>query len=167
MQVKHIAECSKGSILQYFRPSLSYHFSLRSLFCPFYTGFTVYITFLHMAITKIMLPNARLLMKFAQLMHNRTAGPTSRRLLSCGSLANLHDYLAIALHVNVRLCSVKIHMEYLQFCLQFAHGLIPAENCRAKTIVWLMWNRLNCVMQWCGFLFTIRNNPASLLPKQT
>ena len=32
MQVKGIAECSKGSILQYFGPSLSYHLSLRSLF---------------------------------------------------------------------------------------------------------------------------------------
>ena len=32
MQVKSIAECSKGTILQYFRPSLSYHLSLRSLF---------------------------------------------------------------------------------------------------------------------------------------
>ena len=32
MQVKSIAECSKGSILQYFRPS-SYHLSLKSLFC--------------------------------------------------------------------------------------------------------------------------------------
>ena len=28
MQVKSIAECSNGSILQYFRPSLSYHLSL-------------------------------------------------------------------------------------------------------------------------------------------
>ena len=27
MQVKSIAECSKGSILQYFRPSLSYNLS--------------------------------------------------------------------------------------------------------------------------------------------
>ena len=27
MQVKNIAECSKGSILQYFLPSLSYHLS--------------------------------------------------------------------------------------------------------------------------------------------
>ena len=35
MQVKSIAECSKGSILQYFRPSLSYHLLLRSLFCLF------------------------------------------------------------------------------------------------------------------------------------
>ena len=35
MQVKSIAECSKGSILQYFRPSLSYHLSLRYLFCLF------------------------------------------------------------------------------------------------------------------------------------
>ena len=35
MQVKSIAECSKGSILQYFWPSLSYHLSLRSLFCLF------------------------------------------------------------------------------------------------------------------------------------
>ena len=45
MQVKNIAECSKGSILQYFCPSLSYHLPLRSLFClferPFNTGFTV------------------------------------------------------------------------------------------------------------------------------
>ena len=28
MQVKNIAECSKGSILQYFRPSLSYYLSI-------------------------------------------------------------------------------------------------------------------------------------------
>ena len=38
MQVKRIAECSKGSILQYFRPSLSYHLSLRSLFCLLLSG---------------------------------------------------------------------------------------------------------------------------------
>ena len=38
MQVKSIAECSKGSILQYFWPSLSYHLSLRSLFCPFWVA---------------------------------------------------------------------------------------------------------------------------------
>ena len=28
----------KGRILQYFRPSLSYHFSLRPLFCLFLSG---------------------------------------------------------------------------------------------------------------------------------
>ena len=38
MQVKRIAECSKGSILQHFRPPLSYHFSLRPLFCLFLVG---------------------------------------------------------------------------------------------------------------------------------
>ena len=38
MQVESIAECSKGSILQYFRPSLSYHLSFRSLFCLFLSG---------------------------------------------------------------------------------------------------------------------------------
>ena len=53
MQVKCIAECSKGSILQYFRPSLSYlqgehsailmtfiklPLSLKSLFCLFLSG---------------------------------------------------------------------------------------------------------------------------------
>ena len=38
MPVKSIAECSKGSILQYFRPSLSYHLSLRSLFYLFFSG---------------------------------------------------------------------------------------------------------------------------------
>ena len=35
MQVKSNAECSKGSILKYFRPSLSYQLSLRSVFCLF------------------------------------------------------------------------------------------------------------------------------------
>ena len=35
MQVKSIAEGDKGSILQYFLPSISYHLSLRSLFCLF------------------------------------------------------------------------------------------------------------------------------------
>ena len=34
-QVKNIAECSKGIILQYFR---SYHLSLRYLFCLFLSG---------------------------------------------------------------------------------------------------------------------------------
>ena len=60
MQVKSIAECFKGSILQYFRPSLSYHLLLRSLFClffewPFYTGFTgkSCIVLLHMFVHKI------------------------------------------------------------------------------------------------------------------
>ena len=38
MQVKSIAECSKGSILQYFRPPWSYHLSLRSFFCLFLSG---------------------------------------------------------------------------------------------------------------------------------
>ena len=38
MQVKIIAECSIESILQYFGPSLSYHLSLRSLFCLFLSG---------------------------------------------------------------------------------------------------------------------------------
>ena len=47
MQVKSIAECSKGSILQYFRPALSFHTALRPLFYLFFewplkTGFTVY-----------------------------------------------------------------------------------------------------------------------------
>ena len=37
MQVKSIAECSKGSILQYFWP-LSYYFVLRPVFCLFSSG---------------------------------------------------------------------------------------------------------------------------------
>ena len=45
MQGKSIAKCSQGNILQYFRPSLSYHLSLRPLFVyfewPLKTGFAV------------------------------------------------------------------------------------------------------------------------------
>ena len=51
MQVKSIAECSKGSILQSFWPPLSYHLLLRSLFCLFEwlqkTGFTVLTTYMY------------------------------------------------------------------------------------------------------------------------
>ena len=51
MQVKSIAECSKGIILQYFRPLLSYHLSFRSLFCLFlndrYTHVLLYIYLIH------------------------------------------------------------------------------------------------------------------------
>ena len=45
MQVKSLTECSKGSILQYFRPSLSYQFSLRPLLYPPQTLFVVGILF--------------------------------------------------------------------------------------------------------------------------
>ena len=38
MQVKSIVECSKGRILQYFRPSLSYQLLLSSLFGLFLSG---------------------------------------------------------------------------------------------------------------------------------
>ena len=38
MQVESNAECSKGSILQYFQPSISYHLALRPLFCLFLSG---------------------------------------------------------------------------------------------------------------------------------
>ena len=38
MQVKSIAECSKGSIVQYFRSSLSYHFVFKTFFYLFLSG---------------------------------------------------------------------------------------------------------------------------------
>ena len=45
MQVRSIAECSP---LQYFLPSLSYHLSLRSLFCLFLSGrFTQILLFVY------------------------------------------------------------------------------------------------------------------------
>ena len=52
MQVKSIAECSKRSILQSFRPSLSYYLLLRSLFLSVYewllkTCFTVLTTYMY------------------------------------------------------------------------------------------------------------------------
>ena len=48
MQVKSIAECSKWSILQYFRPSLSYQLLLRSLFYLFFSGcFTQFLLYFY------------------------------------------------------------------------------------------------------------------------
>ena len=51
MQVKSIAECSNGSILQYFQPSLSYHLSFRIFVLSTFewllkTGFTVDSTYI-------------------------------------------------------------------------------------------------------------------------
>ena len=57
MQVKSIAECSNGSILQYFRPSFSYHLSLISLFCLFLSGhFTQVLLNIYAINTKILYP---------------------------------------------------------------------------------------------------------------
>ena len=47
MQIKSIAKCSKGSILQYLLPPLTYQSSLNTFVLsifewPFYTGFTVF-----------------------------------------------------------------------------------------------------------------------------
>ena len=47
MQVKSIAECSKGSILQYFWPSLSYHLSLKPLFYLFLSGCFTQVLFFY------------------------------------------------------------------------------------------------------------------------
>ena len=51
MQVKSIAECSKGSILQYFWPSLIYHLPFTSLLSLFLSGrFTqvlLYVSYLY------------------------------------------------------------------------------------------------------------------------
>ena len=47
MQFKSIAECSKGSILQYFRPSLSYQLSLRpclSILHKFYCNYAMLVS---------------------------------------------------------------------------------------------------------------------------
>ena len=55
MQVKSIAECSKESILQYFRPSFSYHLSLRAFLSIFEwslkSGFTVIPTHIEVSST--------------------------------------------------------------------------------------------------------------------
>ena len=48
MQVRSIAECSKGSILKYFRPSFSYHLSLTSLSSLFLSSrFTQFFSVQH------------------------------------------------------------------------------------------------------------------------
>ena len=54
MQVESIAECSKGSILQYLRPSLSFQLSLRPLFV--YFRVTVLHSFYCMCLYYIFLP---------------------------------------------------------------------------------------------------------------
>ena len=51
MQVKSIAECSKGGILQYFRPSLTYLLPLKLDFCLFLSGRLTAGTQCHLFIT--------------------------------------------------------------------------------------------------------------------
>ena len=70
MQVKSIAECSKakGSILQYFRPSLCYYLSFRSLFSQFLSGrFTqvlLYLKFSHKKLSPELITSHRIANKF-------------------------------------------------------------------------------------------------------
>ena len=53
MQVKSIAECSKGSIQQYFLRSSSYQLSLRPLFCLFWSvPFTQVLLYFRMDIVR-------------------------------------------------------------------------------------------------------------------
>ena len=71
MQVKIIAECSKGSILQYFQPSLSYQLSIRSLFCLFLV--TVSHRFFCINL----------------LFSVRTPGYDNKKVLTCNNIFNL------------------------------------------------------------------------------
>ena len=58
MQVKSIAECPKGSILQYFRPSLNNQLPLRSLFYLFLSGrFTHVLLYIAKLKAAAMLPH--------------------------------------------------------------------------------------------------------------
>ena len=76
MQVKNIAECSKGSILQYFRPSLSYHLSLRTLFCLYMSGrFAQVLLYMH------------------SLRQMQTARPLTYRFELKSRLQNLHIFI--------------------------------------------------------------------------
>ena len=86
MQVKSIAEYSKGSILQYFWPSLSYHLLLRSLFFVFFewllkTGFivlTTYIFFLFCGVCRLAVRWIFLLMwDFFTTKKDGSTGPTA------------------------------------------------------------------------------------------
>ena len=59
MQVKSIAECCKGSILQYFPPSLSYHLSIKCLFCLFLSGrFTQVLLYMSVCVSELLTVHA-------------------------------------------------------------------------------------------------------------
>ena len=85
MQVKSIAECSKGSILQYFWPSLSYHLLLRSLFVFFewllrtcFTVLTTYMYFLFCGVRRLAVRWIYLLKwDFFTTKKNGSTGPTA------------------------------------------------------------------------------------------
>ena len=68
MQVKSIAVCT--SILQYFRPSLSFHLSLRSLFCLILSGrFTKVLLYLFLRRSILSKQTMKTLIKCPVLQH--------------------------------------------------------------------------------------------------
>ena len=78
MQVKRIAE---GSILQFFRPSSSYHLLLRSLFCLFLsTVLTTYMYFLFYGVRRLAVRRIFLL-KWDFLQLKRMDGSTGKTAL--------------------------------------------------------------------------------------
>ena len=78
MQVKSIAECC---ILQSFRPLLSYHLLLRSLFCLFKTCFTVWTTYMYFMFCGVRRLTVRLLFSlkwvFSTTKKDGSTGPTA------------------------------------------------------------------------------------------
>ena len=76
MQVKSVAECSKGRILRYLQPSLSYHLLLRSLFCLFLSGrFTQVLLYVTHELTLICYIMQTKLLPWQPEMNFSTNGP--------------------------------------------------------------------------------------------
>ena len=90
MQVESIAECSKGSILQYFRPSLSYQLLLRPLLCLSLSGsFTQVLLYLNstkfslQSLGKsILIKNVFIHMKFPMQIHVMLASIFNRQIFN-------------------------------------------------------------------------------------
>ena len=97
MQVKSTAECSSGSILQYFLPSLTCHLSLRSLFCLFLRG--------RLRQVLLCLPKLKSVNNYI-LKLTRICG----RLISWKYKINLYPCSADSVDTDERLCYVAFHL---------------------------------------------------------
>ena len=75
--------CSNGSILQYFRPSLSYHLSLRSLFSLFLSGRFTQVLLYKLIVGKYVTDKFKMIIKRYNSVRYNTGISTDIRLHRC------------------------------------------------------------------------------------
>ena len=141
MKVQCIAECSNGSILQYFQPSLSYHFPLSIFKWPLKTGFTEssfsvenIVDYDKMALSEVSWTGSTSFSKKDKSWFSRT-----RVKINKIKLWKLRHKKGIRL-LLIYVIASSFKWFILFVCLRYIKTLHMLGDFACFTICWLFWN---------------------------